>query len=282
MRLFVLLCLTLPLYAQARVVFLVPGFFSLPDHGPLPRPFSKAITETLSERSLQPIVVTGLDPVGSFQANGARLLTILQAFERAHPGEEYDVIAHSAGGLYMAQALTLEPRLRVGTVITIATPYHGAEIVDLLRWIPGFSVLTHALNLENLKEFEASGMPAILARIVWRKNVRWMAIGAAQAPCEGPVSCGRAENQSWLLSLAWRFAGVEGDGVVSVDSARARDLGFTPWDFVVPLEHWEVVLDADWFRALGVSNPGWIERRQRATFAAVAERLASAPATPHN
>lgn len=274
MRLIWLVLLFAPVMAQARVVFLVPGFFSLPDHGPLPRPFSKAITETLEARGLQPVVITGLDPVGSFQANGGRLLAILRAFEETHPGETYDVVAHSAGGLYMAEALTRDPHLRVGTVITIATPYHGAEIVDLLHWVPGYPVITRALNLENLKEFEASGMPEILARIVWQKNVRWLALAAAQPTC-GVLSCARAEAQSWLLSLAWRFAGVEGDGVVSAASARATDLGFEPWDYTVPLEHWEVVLDSDWFRALGVTNPGWIERRQREAFSAIAGRLAT-------
>lgn len=151
-------------------------------------------------------------------------------------------------------------------------PYHGAEIVDLLRWVPGYPVITRALNLDNLREFEAAGMPEILAHLVWQKNVRWIALGAAQPTC-GMLSCARAENQSWLLSLAWRFAGQEGDGVVSVASARASDLNFEPWDYVVPLEHWEVVLDREWFRALGVTNVGWIEDRQRETFAAIADRL---------
>jgi hypothetical protein len=156
-------------------------------------------------------------------------------------------------------------------------------LIDLLKWIPGFETIMASLNLASLKEFEGESMHSILAALRIPAHVRWIALSALQPAC-GVLTCAEAQYQTWLLSLAWRFTTKSGDGVVAVDSATARNVTILSaegpvkkietWpDFVVPLEHWETVLDAEFFISLGVVNTDWIEAQQRRVFTRILESL---------
>jgi hypothetical protein len=262
--------------AQAEhLVVLVPGFFNLPSVQPLPKYFGQTIVNTLREQGLTPIVLDNLNPIGSLSENGARVENDLIEIAAAHPGQSLDVIAHSAGGLYVAQALTRNPTLPLHHVITACTPYDGVKLVDLLDRIPGFKELTRFLNLQALSEFQSVHMPNLRAQLRIPNTVRWTALAAAQPVCNF-ITCAEASHQSWLLSMAWRFADEAGDGVVSVSSAEGRDVGWKMenWSgYVIPLEHWETVLDADWFSALGVADPSWIRQKQIEVYRQIAQGL---------
>jgi murein DD-endopeptidase MepM/ murein hydrolase activator NlpD len=65
--------------------------------------------------------------------SGRRLRELLERLQYDHPGVTIDLIAHSQGGLVVRSALAegvdrLDPRSpHIGTVVTLATPHHGAN-----------------------------------------------------------------------------------------------------------------------------------------------------------
>lgn len=284
--LFTAICFSSSLWAQDKFIVLVPGFFNFPGDSSQTlglHYFSKAILETVREQGYTPIMIENLDPVGSVAENGARLRVDLQQLTTQHPHASFAAIGHSAGGLYLAWALDAQPNLPLDQVVTIATPYHGVDMIELLKVIPGWRTLTAALNLKSLQEFENERMNGIFTRLRLPPHTRWIALAAAQPTCL-LWSCADAANQSWLLSLAWTFNHNAGDGVVSVQSALGQNFTWIAtdgqrkplenWaDFVIPLEHWEIALESRMFPLLGVQNPRWIEQQQRQVFTQILHRL---------
>lgn len=274
------------------LIVLVPGFFNsaipsentrqavLFDH-PY---FSKAITETVAKRGLEPVVVDNLLPVGSVSVNGERLLRFLDDLNQRNPGREMVIISHSAGGLYTLYALTHRPSLPIHTVVSVATPYNGVEFVGRLsKDVPGLDALVGALDLDSLREFEPSRMPAVLAGLTVPPGVRWVAIAGYQPTCH-VVDCTNPMKLSWLLSIAQTLMSEKSDGVITVSSALGRGmtlqsqdggcLDLERWeDFVIPLEHWEIVQESFLFHGLGVINTQKIQNLQVETFSRILDRL---------
>lgn len=254
-----------------KFMFLIPGFFNIPgERTPRcgVRYFSSTILQTVRDQGFTPVEIDTLDPVGTVEQNGARLLHELNKFRLDHPGTKFSAIAHSAGGLYLAWAVTADPSLPLHQVVTIATPYRGVDLINTIGQIPGANVIAKTLNLDGLREFEHSNMRRLLSQMRIPASTRWIAVGATQPRCR-LANCSHAERQSWLLSLASSLFSGPGDGVVSVESALGDGDVFqfeTLEDLTVPLEHWEVVLDSRLFALLGVSNSKWIDRQQRASF----------------
>ena len=257
-----------------KYILLIPGFFNFPGHASAVglQYFSPAIVRTVRDHGYTPVVFDNLDPVGSVEENGRRVLANLQTLATEHPTAEFAALTHSAGGLYLAYALTVQPRLPVRAAVTISTPYGGAELVDLLNDVPGFKEITSTVNLSSLQEFESKKMSQILAAMKIPRHVRWITVAAQQPACL-LFFCERAQYQSWLLSSAWHLVGKNGDGVVSVESSLgSREM--EAWeDLTIPLEHWETVLDANFFVLLGVTNPHWIDEQQRESFTKILRRL---------
>lgn len=273
------------LFAQEKFVVLVPGFFNIPGGNVAGgfHSFSTAILESIQSQGYTPVVIQNLDPIGSVHDNGEQVKKDFLALASRYPGASFTVIAHSAGGLYVAHALTERPDLPIETVVTISTPYRGSALIELLKWIPGWKTITSTLNLASLREFDPAQMNTVLSRLRIPNHIRWVALAAAQSTCL-LLSCAEAQRQSWLLSTAWTFSKEPGDGAVSNDSAIAKDVVITSYDggekkietwadFIVPLEHWETVLDSNYFTLLGVLNPQWITQQQRRVFKAILERL---------
>ncbi|MGZ6480124.1 MAG: esterase/lipase family protein [Bdellovibrionales bacterium] len=283
--LFLTLFFSSALHAQEKIAILVPGFFNIPGQKANAglTYFSKTIVSAVQAAGYLPIVINDLNPVGSILENGERVRQELNEIAIRYPQAKLTVLAHSAGGFYVGHALTVQPSLPITNVVTISTPYAGAELVELLKRVPGYKTITAALNLTNLNEFQSQSMQQTLASLRIPQHVRWIALGAAQPTCR-LLSCAQAQNMSWLLSLAWRFAKMTGDGVVATDSATAKGLSvmsqegpamkIETWpDFVIPLEHWEIVLDADFFSIVGVVNTGWIKETQRSVFTQILQQL---------
>jgi hypothetical protein len=84
---------------------------------------------TTNERRYQPA-----DTLGDIRLAGRRLRHLLERLQYEHPGVPVDLIAHSQGGLVARSALgdeldPFDPRTpRVDTLITLATPHHGANL----------------------------------------------------------------------------------------------------------------------------------------------------------
>lgn len=267
-------------FAQAhgseKIIVLVPGFFNFPGHdSPIGlQYFSQTIVRTIQDEGYETEIFDNLNPVGTVSDNGHRVLKNLQDLVATNPQAEIAILAHSAGGLYVAQALTLDPSLPVKAVVTVSTPYLGSELIELLDKLPGFFQMTQLFNLLSLQEFQPRRMNAIWDSLRIPRSVHWATVASEQPACR-LLSCRLAENQSWLLSTAWRFTRKTGDGVVSVESALGKpSQGVEPWaDLTIPLEHWEAVLDSNYFAFLGVSNTRWIDEQQRESYLKILNRL---------
>ena len=80
-----------------------------------------------------------LETQGDLRAAGRRLIALLRAIARRHPGARVDLIAHSQGGIVARVALemmgsdfdrSLPP---VEHLVTLATPHEGTPLAGLLR-----------------------------------------------------------------------------------------------------------------------------------------------------
>jgi hypothetical protein len=80
---------------------------------------------------------TAADTQVDIRESGRRLRELLEQLQYEHPGVTIDLIAHSQGGLVVRSALgreleKLDPRTpHIGTVVTLATPHHGANAATL-------------------------------------------------------------------------------------------------------------------------------------------------------
>ena len=272
------------------VIVLVPGFFNslVPGHVRTQPPFifpyfSGTIVHTLQNYGTV-VTVNTLMPVGTVEQNGEILGRFLAATAMQYPGRQMILVAHSAGGLYSMWALTNRPDLPVRTVLTIATPYGGVEMVDnIATQVKPLDTLALYMNLESLRQFKKSKVAALLAGFRLPENVRWIALAGSQPPCS-LLACGDSRNLSWILTLAQMLMKNSSDGIVTVDSALARNIGvrgssggpfrFEAWhDLNFALEHWEMVEDSRLFKVLGIVNTGHIHDMQRRLFEQIFDRL---------
>jgi hypothetical protein len=273
--------------AQENILVMIPGFFNYPQgSGEVSDSrgayFSKVILATIREWGYSPEIIDNLNPVGTLAENSQLLQVALQQLVADHPQANFKVIAHSAGGLYLADVLTRLPDLPFHTVVTIATPYAGVRIVDILAEVPGFKKITAALDLRAVREFKSANMPAFISQLRLPAGIRWIALGAAQPVCE-LLTCLEAQYQPWLFSMIWQFAGEPGDGVVSTASATATGLHFLNnqgaeapierWDFVLPLDHWDQTLDPPLIELMGVINSGWVGQEQALVYNSILSQI---------
>ncbi|MGH9178811.1 MAG: peptidoglycan DD-metalloendopeptidase family protein [Acidimicrobiales bacterium] len=69
------------------------------------------------------------------RASGRRLRELLEALHAAEPGVPIDVIAHSQGGLVARAALGARAPPGVASLLTLATPHHGADLATAMALI---------------------------------------------------------------------------------------------------------------------------------------------------
>ena len=263
------------------VIVMVPGFFNSLSVDPY---FAQIIVDTIHARGLDVVAVDNLSSVGSVEENSDRLYTFIMKTSAQFPGRKMVLLGHSAGGLYSLLALTKHPELPVETLVSIGTPFGGVEFVDnLTTHVPGLDSLVKFIHLDSMREFGTKRMGAVLEKIRVPDKLRLIALAAYQPPCL-LIGCARAENLSWVLSVAQHLMSSPSDGVVTVSSALAKGVelkrfngtafAFERWDdFVIPLEHWEVVGEAPVFHLLGVVNTDYIKSVQVSMFNSLFERL---------
>lgn len=263
------------------LIVLVPGFFNSLSTEP---DFADIITRTINGRGLDVITVDNLLSIGTVEQNGARLDRFLSQTAQRFPGRSMILLAHSAGGLYALQALTNHPDLPVQTLVSIATPWRGIEFVDHLTGsVPGLDSLAAFLKLEGLRQFASSKMNRVLSKFVVPPDLRVISLAGFQKSCS-IIDCARSEKLSWILTIAQSMMSHPSDGVVTVGSALGEGielkrtngdrLEIEHWDdFVIPLEHWEIVQESRLFLLLGVANIGHVSRVQVRTFNSILDRL---------
>lgn len=257
----------------AKLLVLVPGFFSS-----FAQPyFSDHIVSHLERQGYTVEVVQNLNPIGKVSENSQSTLDSLQAIAKKHSHQPMTIIGHSLGGIYSLVALNTDKTLPVQNVVTIATPYEGVGIVNGIDAnFPGVSDLADFLHLESLVEMRTANVQAILKKYPIPENVRWIALGGYEKRCL-MLTCAWPERLSWIMSVGQFFIGRDpSDGIVTTGSALAINskLKIERWqDMVVPLEHWEMVLDHRVFGALGVANTSWIHAQQIQLYSNILKRL---------
>ena len=278
-RIYLILALVfVPFFTQAaqRVVIFVPGFFN----SFAPEYFSDAIIETMQAKGFKVIVSQHLNPVGTIEDNGERVLQIFTDAHAQNPDADIDVVGHSAGGLYALYAINKGARY-IKNLITVSTPFNGLEFIESWnRNVPGFTRVTELIYLQGLQQLTTPFVQNFLASLRVPSTLKIISYGGYQ-----PVSFNifDAANMSAVLSFTAAFIPTASDGIVSFKSATATTLINTTEKTVlvvrpnlnsyIPLEHWEQVLDYRNFILLGTPNIGIIRDRQIKFYSKIADQL---------
>ena len=150
------------------------------------------------------------------------------------------IVAHSQGGLiarwHIAERINSGRPLRIDRLLTFATPHHGAGGASVLRWIPGVSRQTKALD-PNSEFMQALGLawaqPKADQQVATRFVVaeRDRIVGPVSATGSSPIDAAVAGKvghvgvvkpisaddasflvaKTFLLDESWRPSGVESD-----------------------------------------------------------------------
>ncbi len=260
--------------AQARdVVVLVPGFFNAfaPDY------FSKDIVKTFKLKDFNVYVVEGLNPIGTIEENGARLIPQLAAIRKNETGK-INIVAHSAGGFYSLYAIQ-NGNFEIKTLVTISTPYLGLDFIQDWRDSSSlFSELTNLASLDGLKQLTPDYVAQFTKTIRIPETLKIFAYGGWQPR---NLDIWNAKNLSGVLRITDHFIPGDSDGIVSFKSSlgihgfltttnKTAQMFVDP-HFTIPLEHWEQVLDYKSFILLGTRNIDVIRERQISFYSQIAD-----------
>lgn len=277
--------------AAARgMIVLIPGTFSalVPASlrkapGPPIAPyFSRDIVEALSSRGLAVLTIPSLVPLGSFEANGEKVLAqIHQAYDAYSPAHELPLtlLGHSAGGFYALYVASRAGELPIRKVITVSTPLGGLELADRalgggLAWL--LDQAQGPLALQGLTELTSVRVKDFLDQLAFANDLEILHVaGGLPTTALNP-----------LFSLTQALIGSPGDGLVSDQSAYGGRWPLTRFDgqparetarpdLFIPLDHAEQVVDYRFFAKFGRPHPERIREKQREAY----ERLGAIAAS---
>lgn len=263
--------------SSSEVVLLVPGFFN----SFTAEYFSDTIVNTFKARGFSVYVATGLNPVGTVEDNGSRLIKIMDRIQKTEGRNvDFNVVAHSAGGLYTLFVAD-KHLFRIKNLISISTPYKGVEFLDEWRKdCSVFKALTDLAPLEGLAQLTPEGVSKFLDTIRVGPEMKITAFGGTQ---KSRLDIWDARNFSLPFVVTSRYISENTDGIVGFSSAmglgqikttegtiavQRRDPNFT-----LNLDHWEQVLDGYSFLILGVRNPWYINNEQQRFYNGIADYL---------
>ncbi|MEZ0390968.1 MAG: alpha/beta fold hydrolase [Pseudobdellovibrionaceae bacterium] len=257
----------------ARHLVLVPGFFNsavpapIMGGNPWKQPyFSQDIISYLTTSGEQIWVVDTLNPLGSVEENGEKLLTFLQNHREQLQGPIL-LIGHSAGGLYSLYAAARSD-LEINQIITISTPFAGLEFLDTLErnHIP-VSKLAAPFSLGNLLQLRNEKVQAFLSDLKFQKPIRVDVFAGYQG---ASIFTWDWKNLSQPMLPFQALTQADSDGIVSVRSSLAagalkakRLLNLQIHPEPIELEHWEFNLDAKLMLAFGVVNIPSLQTAQK-------------------
>ncbi len=262
------------LMAQPSVV-LVPGFFN----SFAPEYFSQAIINTFEQKGYKTYVVEGLDPIGTIEENGEKLIPLLQKITQAE-GEAPNIVAHSAGGFYSLYAIN-KGQFKVKNLVTVSTPYEGLDFIQAWRDKSSlFSELMNFCKLEGLRQLTPPYVAEFMKKVRVPDQLQIFTFGGWQPRS---LDIWNAKNLSGVLRVTDHFIPGDSDGIVSFKSSlgirnlltrsnKSAKMYVDP-NYVIPLEHWEQVLDYRNFVLLGTRNIDVVRDRQVQFFSGIADLL---------
>ena len=260
-----------------EVLVMVPGFFN----SFTPEYFSEDVISTFQDRGLKVYVAEGLNPIGTIEDNGERLVKIFADIEQTEGHKvSFNVLAHSAGGLYTLYVADKQ-KFEIKNIITISTPYKGVEFIQV--WLDNsflFRALTDLAHLDGLVQLAPQGVASFFEKIRVSPNTKIIAYGGYQPKS---FDVWNARNLSFPFEVTSRYISEDSDGIVgfssSVGIGAIKTTEGTPArqfrnpNYIVSLEHWEQVLDSSSFFLLGIRNPGYISQEQRRFYSGIADYL---------
>lgn len=290
--------------SEGRAIVLVPGTLnsgipdaldSTPATSPSGPYFSKAIVDTLKERTPHVLVIKNLRMVGDLKWNGEQVLTETRAwYEKEFPEGDVPItfIAHSAGAFYTLWANHLNEQRRTEkkplpfqSIIMLSAPLKGAEVADLLffnqtwnqRLERALAELGPCFDFRGLLQLTTARVNEFFAELKIRQDLKLYAVAFQQ---EMPTLLDDPFNSQFLsppLAVTDWFIGEKSDGLVSVTSAEAQGLILSdskqqPVSITLvrhlpyQLDHLEQVLDVSFFAATGFKNLEAIRETQKSLY----------------
>jgi len=263
--------------AEQEIVVLVPGFFNTFAH----EYFSTEVVHAFEQRGFKVYVATGLNPIGTVEDNGSRLDQYMDRVELTeHRHVNFNVVAHSAGGLYTLFVANLH-RHHIKNLLTVATPYKGVEFLQ--KWLDNsalFKTVTDLAQLDGLKQLTPQGVAKFLDTVRVAPDMKITAFAGTQ---KKGLDIWNAENLSVPFRLTSACISEESDGIVGLSSAlgvgsiKTTDNRMASQKFNsgyrANLEHWEQVLEGYSFLLLGIRNPGYVIDEQARFYGGLADYL---------
>lgn len=258
------------------VVVLVPGFFN----AFAPEYFSKDIVHSFQNKGFKVYVVEGLDPIGTIEENGARLVPQLESIRKQETGK-INIVAHSAGGFYSLYAIQ-NSHIEIQNLVTVSTPYLGLDFIQAWRENSSlFTELTNLCSLDGLKQLTPAYVAEFVKKVRVPENLKIFTYGGWQPRS---LDIWNAKNLSGVLRVTDHFIPGDSDGIVSFKSSlgingfltrsnKAAKM-FVDKNFTIPLEHWEQVLDYKNFILLGTRNISVVRDRQISFYSQIADLVA--------
>lgn len=280
-----------------KVVVLVPGFFSsiVPlfqkENSFIVSPYwSDTIVSIFQRAGYTVFIVNNLNPIGSIEENGLRLMTYMSGVEKFFTqrkmSAQYYFVGHSAGGLYSLYALSQYTRSNsplahsIKKIISVSTPFGGASVLDdfyaqlsivgdFIKWI----------SLRSLKELSREKVESFLSKVRVPADLQYYSFPSYQ---EGGKDWSDAHYRSWPFYLSGMFIQTISDGLISYQSSlSSKDHVMTIGNSRLPiqtfpqeyihLDHGKQVLDFRAFKVLGVKNVEVIRDEQIRFYSRVTE-----------
>lgn len=265
--------------AAQDVVVLVPGFFN----SFAPEYFSEDIIRCFQKKDFKVYVITGLNPIGTIEENGAKVTQLLKSIRKAELGR-INIVAHSAGGFYSLLAIQ-NGGADIQNLITISTPYLGLDFLQ--AWREGsslFTKLTDLASLQGLRQLTPQYTENFMKTVRVPEKLNIYTYGGQQPR---NLDIWNAKNLSGVLRITAHYIPNETDGIVSLKSSlgihglqtisnKAAKM-FVDRNFLMSLEHWEQVLDYRNFILLGVRNIDVIRDRQIYFYNQIADLIIKNP-----
>lgn len=264
-------------YAAREVVVLVPGFFN----SFAPEYFSNDIQKAFTQQGFTVYVATGLDPVGTIEKNGELLMKNLRQIEACEKTKvEFNIVAHSAGGLYALYAAHSQ-EFTIKNLLTVSTPYAGVEFIE--NWLQNstaFNLIASLAHLEGLKQLSPRQVVPFVQSVRVSPDLKIVAFGGTQK-----INVDILNARYLSLPFHVTSAAITGasDGIVGFDSAMAvgailntnnqRAAQIAQPNYKINLDHWEQVLDGRSFVILGTRNPSYIRSEQKRFYTGLAGYL---------
>jgi hypothetical protein len=255
------------------VVVLVPGFFN----AFAPEYFSKDIIQSFQKKGFSVYVIEGLNPIGTIEDNGAKLIPQLEQIKKNETGK-INIVAHSAGGFYSLYAIQ-NGTVEINNLVTVSTPYLGLDFIQAWRDNSFlFSELTNLCSLDGLTQLTPEFTAKFLKTVRVPEKLKIFTYGGWQPRS---LDIWNAKNLSGVLRITDHFIPGDSDGIVSFKSSLGiRGLltttnksaqMFVDSKFTIPLEHWEQVLDYRSFLLLGTRNISVVQERQINFYSKIAD-----------